>query len=83
MAEALRLGRAPELGGRSRSREIEGRESRCIMTIMIMWEVPVEGSESGIGGESVWASCGLVSGSSDGSEARSCVAEAAVGRLCK
>ena len=36
--------------GRERSREIEGRESRCMMTIMMMWEVAVEGSESGIGG---------------------------------
>ena len=36
--------------GKGRSREIEGRGSRRMMTIIINWEVPVESSESGIRG---------------------------------
>ena len=36
--------------GRQRSTEIEGRESRRMMTIMMRSEVPVVCIESGIGG---------------------------------
>ena len=39
--------------GMQRSREIEGRESRCMMTIMTMWEVPVEGLVNLVSGELV------------------------------